>query len=258
MPVLHPTGPPPGAVPLDKLTAAFAGMHKIGFSNMERFGGVLGLPQAAYQKAARENGIAIVSGQDSLAEAQWDQTLDRARALGQKYVGAGGFGEPGLDTLDHTLATAANLNRLGRMAAAKGLRLFVHNHQAEIATKFSYDPGGAGKPRMVSAWEIVAANTDPRFVTFEVDIHWAWLAFGMSRFGDLLAFLKTYANRIELLHVKDTRADGKITDLGKGTTDWPSVFRAAGPGVRYFIWEYDNDPDAVASAKLAYDFLRCR
>jgi sugar phosphate isomerase/epimerase len=258
LPALHPSGPPPGAVPADRLASAFAGMHAIGFRNMERVDGTLGLSSDAYRKAAHDNGLAVIGGHDSLDAAQWDQTLDRARALGQTYVGAAGFGEPGLDTLEHTLATAANLNRLGRAAAAKGLRLFVHNHEGEIATRFSYDLTGHGKKQPVPAWEIVAANTDPRLVTFEVDIHWTWRALGIGKSADLLAFLEKYRGRIELLHIKDTAANGGITDLGKGITDWPAVIKAAGPGVRYYIWEYDNDPDVFKSARIAYDFLRCR
>jgi sugar phosphate isomerase/epimerase len=81
---------------------------------------------------------------------------------------------------------------------------------------------------------------------------------GVDKFDDLIAFLTKYQNRIELLHVKVTTADGKITDLGQGTTNWPAVFRAAGPGVRYYIWEYDGVPDVFRSGDIAYRYLRCQ
>ncbi len=60
------------------------------------------------------------------------------------------------------------------------------------------------------------------------------------------------------VHVKDTTEDGKITDLGMGTTDWPPVFKAAGPGIAYYIWEYDGVPDVFKSGDIAYRFLRCQ
>ena len=54
-----------------------------------------------------------------------------------------------------------------------------------------------------------------------------------------------------------TAADGAITDLGKGITDWPAVFAAAGSHVRYYVWEYDGDPDPFKSADIAYRTLSC-
>lgn len=47
--------------------------------------------------------------------------------------------------------------------------LYVHNHTGEFDARFPYDPGD-GKPVPTSAWEIVAANTDPRFIQFEIDV----------------------------------------------------------------------------------------
>ena len=185
------------------------------------------------------------------------QDIADAKTLGQSYIGSAGFGQPGFDTLENTLATAANLNILGKAAADKGLHLYLHNHQAELNTKYSYDLNKNGKPEMVSAWEIVAANTDPRYVNFEVDVHWARVGLGVDKFDDLIAFLNKYQKRIVMLHVKDTTADGKITDLGMGTTDWPAVFKAAGPSIRYYIWEYDGVPDVFKSADIAYRYLRC-
>ncbi|HWF63648.1 MAG TPA: hypothetical protein VN685_03440, partial [Rhizomicrobium sp.] len=168
------------------------------------------------------------------------------------------FGEPGIGSLQDTLATAARLNQFGSAAAARGLRFYVHNHDSEIKTKYLYDLEKNGHPHMVSAWEIVAANTDPRIVHFEVDIHWTRVGFGLDHFADVLDFLRKYRSRIELLHVKDTTPNGRITDLGKGTTDWSAVFEAAGSQIRYYVWEYDNDPTPFESAVIAYHYLRCQ
>ena len=88
-------------------------------------------------------------------------------------------------------------------AAAEGLTLYVHNHTGEFDNRFLYDHGD-GKPVMTSAWEIVAANTDPRFVQFEIDVFWARLAFKPDRFDDLLAFLESQptAHRNQLSHLE--------------------------------------------------------
>ena len=232
-------------------------MHAIGFRNMEGLGDRLPAPVAAYKTALQNAGILQMSSHRPLDRARWNAILDEAVALGQSHVGAPGFGEPGIGSLKDTLATAANLNAFGKAAAAKGLRLYVHNHDEEIKTKYSYDLDKTGHPRMVSAWEIVAANTDPRYVHFEVDIHWTRIGFGLDKFDDMLAFLRQYRSRIEMLHVKDTAANGAITDLGKGTTNWPAVFEAAGPRIAYYVWEYDDDPAPFQSAEIAYRYLSC-
>ena len=247
----------PVTIPAPALDSTFARMHAIGFRNMEGLGDRLPAPLAAYQAAMRKDGLAQIGSHRPLDKAKWNAILDEAVALGQTDIGAPGFGEPGIGSLKDTLATAANLNTFGQAAAARGLRLYVHNHDREIKTKYLYDLDKNGHARMVSAWEIVAANTDPRLVHFEVDIHWTRVGFGLDRFADVLAFLRKYRGRIEMLHVKDTAADGSITDLGKGTTDWPAVFAAAGPQIHYYIWEYDDDPDPFKSADIAYHYLRC-
>jgi sugar phosphate isomerase/epimerase len=247
----------PVTIPVATLDSVFARMRRIGFRNMEGLGDRLPAPLSAYKAALAKNGITQISSHRPLDRTHWNAALDEAVALGQSDIGAPGFGEPGIGSLKDTLATAARLNDFGRAAAAKGLRLYVHNHEPEIRTKYLTDIDHNGHPRMAMAWEIVAANTDPRYVHFEVDVHWTRVAFGLDKFDAVLAFLRQYRNRIEILHVKDTAADGSITDLGKGTTDWGAVFAAAGPNVRYYVWEYDGDPDPFASAKIAYRTLRC-
>ncbi len=247
----------PVAVPAAALEPIFTKMHAIGFRNMEGLGDRLPAPLPAYKAALQKTGLIQFSSHRPLDAAHWNATLDEAVALGQSDVGAPGFGEPGIGSLKDTLATAANLNKFGKLAADRGLRLYVHNHESEIRTKYLYDLHKDGHAGMVSAWEIVAANTDPRTVRFEVDIHWTRIAFGLNHFADVLAFLRRYQDRIEILHVKDTAADGAITDLGTGTTDWPAVFAAAGSHVRYYVWEYDGDPDPFKSADIAYRTLSC-
>lgn len=247
----------PVTISAETLDTVFARMHAIGFRKIEGLGDRLPAPLDAYNALLVKDGLDQVGSHRPLDQRGWDAILDEALALGQKTVGAPGFGEPGIGSLRDTLVTAANLNRFGAAAAAKGLALYVHNHDEEIRTKYLYDLAHDGHPRQVSAWEIVAANTDPKLVYFEVDIHWTRIGFGLDHFADVLAFLRAHRDRILFLHVKDTTADGRITDLGRGTTDWPAVFEAAGPQIRGYIWEYDGDPDPFRSAQIAYRYLSC-
>ena len=69
--------------------------------------------------------------------------------------------------------------------------------------------------------------------------------------------LNRLKGRIIALHVKDTAPDGKITDVGAGVIDWTRVYEAAGPGVKYYIWEYDGAPEPMKNAEIAYKYMRC-
>ncbi|WP_082525906.1 sugar phosphate isomerase/epimerase family protein [Brevundimonas sp. Root1279] len=243
--------------PADRPEALFAALGAIGFAGVERFAGTSGLTVDAYRAAADRHGLKVVGSHESLDPAGWAGRLAEARALGQTHIGSGGFGGPGLDTLEDTLETARNLNRLGEQAAAQGLVLVVHNHDGELTRLHDYDLDGDGAPEPTRVWEIIAAETEPHWVSFELDVHWTRVGLGVDRFEETLDFVRRHRDRIALLHVKDTTADGSIADLGRGTTDWARLFEAAGPGVAAYIWEHDNPADPLASARIAYDFLSC-
>jgi sugar phosphate isomerase/epimerase len=263
---IQPPGPPlpagaprPPPTPTDpaKLDSVYAGLAAIGWKNVENFNGNFGQGDAAYKAIVDRHGMKVVASHESLDDASFAAALDRAKLLGQSYIGSGGYGAPGLTRIEDVLATAARLNTLGQMAAQRGLKFYVHNHQLEFTNVFSYDLNGDGRSEKVSAWEIVEAKTDPRYVNFEIDIHWAHLAMGQDKYQDLTSFLRKHRSRIVLLHIKDTTPDGKIADLGRGTTDWSQIVAAAGPQIGYYLWEFDRPLNPMESAKIAYNFMSC-
>lgn len=255
---LRPPGAAPGAVvDLARLDAVFGILQRDGWRNVENFGGDWGQGIVGYKAALDRHGLKVVASHDTPEDGSWPAALDRAKTLGQTYVGSGTYGAPGLDTLDHVLATAAHLNELGEQAAARGLRFYVHSHETEFKNTFSYDLNGDGRSETATAWEIIEANTNPRYVNFEVDIHWARRAMGLDKFEDLLSFLRKHRSRIVLLHIKDTTQDGKIADLGRGTTDWARLIEAAGPQIGYYLWEFDMPPSPAQSSKIASDYFNC-
>lgn len=240
-----------------QIDAVLKQIHAIGFRNVEGFDLISQEAPALYAKLLKKNGLRAVANHTELTPAQWPARIAEAKARGQTFIGSSGFGQPGFDTLEHVLETARNLDALGRTAKAQGLKLYVHNHDKELTTKFLYDKGD-GKPVMTSAWEIVAANTNPDLVHFQVDVFWALTAFGPDHFDDLLAFLEKHRSRIVMLHIKDLAADGAMTAPGKGAIDWRRVVTAAGPQIAYYIVEYDLPSDASSVSKDGLAYLTCR
>lgn len=153
-------------------------------------------------------------------------------------------------TADDWKAVADLLNAKGKALKAAGLTMGYHNHNAEFA------PIGA-----TNALEILLRNTDPKLVSFEMDVGWV-VAAGKDPF----ALLKAHKGRFTQMHVKDVKATTKPnfafqqdpTEVGSGVIPWPKLLPAAyAEGVRGFFVEQEP-PFArprIEAARLCFDYL---
>ena len=260
-----------GAIGEDGIEEVVAHMADVGFRNIERYGGTFGLELDEYTDLYRRHGVRSIASHGSTDLEDAEAEIAEARMFGQRYLGSGGWPDPGFGSLEDTLETAENLNALGRRAMRSGLRVYGHNHDREFTTTYPYDLDGDGDTEQTSVIEILMAETNPRYVTFEIDVHWARVGLAGGRDNPnlaedindpanqqaLLDFLDTYADRIELLHVKDTDEQGRFANVGEGTTDWDAVFDAA-DRTRYYFIEYDRTPDAYNTAEVGFEYLTCR
>ncbi|MFD2797112.1 discoidin domain-containing protein [Promicromonospora vindobonensis] len=223
-----------------------------GFTNIEPFSQPYSMPVDEYQAILDRHGLEVSSSHGSTDWDTWPETVDYAVALGQDYIGTGGMaGNYG--TYEEALATAAYVNRLGRYAHENGAnKIVLHNHQSEFTTRYPHPETG----EMVSPWQVIEANTDPRYVTFQLDVGWAADA-GI----DVPAWIEEYGDRIELLHIKDAvnvnaEGDARQVALGNGELDLPAIIAAAEPYVEYYTYEWDYAPSFESSAE-SYQYLRC-
>ncbi len=107
----------------------------------------------------------------------------------------------------------------------------------------------------MSAWEILVAETNPEFVTFQVDVAWAAHA-GV----DVPALLEEYGDRIELLHIKDAVNLGgniQFTNLGEGDVPLQDILRAAEEhaDIAYYVMEYDVAPQGEDFVVTGFEYL---
>src|SRR5690606_19994566 len=181
----------------------------------------------------------------------FDQTLEYVGTLGQEYVGSGGWPGPGIGTYENTLATAEAMNRLGERAVEAGFeKFFGHNHDSEFRTTYEHDG------ETLSAWEILVRETNPEYVTFQLDVAWAAHA-GV----DVPALIAEYGDRIELIHVKDAtglNAGGRptFTNLGEGDVPLQEILTAAQEaGVVYYVMEWDLAPDGDDFVTTGFEYL---
>ena len=158
-------------------------------------------------------GLRFPARHGSLSESTWEGEIAAAKILGQEMVGEGGAGGAGgLGNLQQTLATATQLNKLGKRSVEAGVGpAYFHNHNSEFSTRFADDDGV-----VKSAWEIVMSHTDPRWVAGQIDIGWAVCgASGHATPSDpavgadyVNRMIQKFGRRVVSFHVKDMAAGG--------------------------------------------------
>ena len=138
---------------------------------------------------------------------------------------------------------AENLNRWGRLCRAEGVTLSYHNHDFEFAPL-----GGS------TMWDVLVGETDPGLVHLELDLY--WVKYGGA---DPENVLRSVADRVSLIHLKDMAPDASLSDLpvGEGTMPWEGLLEAAGAaGVEWYIAEQDNPGDALEDVRKGLRHLR--
>lgn len=164
-----------------------------------------------------------------------------ARTLGATYVVCPSVEAEERRTAGDWKRVCETLNGIGREARARGLVLAYHNHDFEFA------PFADG----TTPFRLLTAETDPRDVKLELDVYW------VARAGqDPLHYLRSAADRIVLVHLKDLGADGATVELGRGVLPMEEIVRSALlAGVRHLFVEQDDSADPLASAATSFAFL---
>ena len=115
----------------------------------------------------------------------WREALDIHKELGCRYIVMSRL--PDYPTDEVIAEYATYFNRIGELAAERGMQFCYHPRQQEMKVT-------DGK----SAFETIAANTDPEKVHFEIDTYEATEAK-----VDVEELLKRLTKRVTLLHIHD-------------------------------------------------------
>jgi sugar phosphate isomerase/epimerase len=242
----------------DEARSVLRFLGKIGYTEVET-AGHYGWTAQQFKSELQRAGLRAISGHDGpdFSQANWKDTypatLEYAKALGQKYTGLAWFPGP-YDTVDWS-ALAANMNEAGKMAKAKGLQFFYHNHDFEFLNKVNGAP----------AYDILLRETNRDLVKFELDLF--WITEGGS---SGVEYLSADPSRFFGYHVKDhvwgdRPNEADFEDVGPGMLDFPDLFDAGdGRGLdkHYFIehdspWlsHPDDDEAEFKTAKAGIEYL---
>ena len=137
-------------------------------------------------------------------------------------------------------------NKCGQICKDAGIKFAYHNHA------YSFKAFSGMIPH-----DYIMENTDPDLVDHEMDIYWV-----ITGGADPKEYLKKYANRFKLCHIKDRMADTDeemaSTNLGTGIIDFASILPvAAETGMKYYFAEQERyeGTTALESAALNAKYL---
>lgn len=217
--------------------AALDTIKSMGITLLE--GGSGNLTPQAFKKLCDGRGIRIPSTGAAYEQliSQPDSVVYRAKVLGADYVMCAWIPHTsGAFNLENAKKTVADFNKAGKYLKENGLTFCYHPHGYE------FQPYGDG-----TLLDYLIQNTDPRYVSFEMDI--LWIQFGG---GDPVVLLNKYGSRWKLMHLKDLRKGVKkdLTGgtsqendvaLGTGELDIPAILKAAKlAGIRYYFIEDES------------------
>ncbi len=105
--------------------------------------------------------------------------------------------------------------------------------------------------------DILLKNTDPDNFSFVMDTY--WVQYGG---GDVCEWIKKFAGRIDILHLKEmrvTRFDPEIGEIGSGNLDWERILKVAeDTGVKSIVVEQDGNwknDDPFESVRISAEYL---
>jgi sugar phosphate isomerase/epimerase len=199
-------------------------------------------------RLAQDNGLTVAG-----THASWnrflnelDQVIAEHKLWGCTHAAIGGL--PGeYHTLDGLKRFLDELEPVSAALAKEGIDFSYHNHNHELMRH------GA------KTWlETLYEQAPPQVLKAEIDTYWI-----QAGGGDPAAWVRKYAGREPLLHLKDmTMALGReqrMAEIGEGNLNWPAILQAAQEGgVEWYLVEQDDcyGRDPFESLAISYRNLR--
>lgn len=219
----------------------------IGFRQVETIGSHL-VSARETRRLLDQNGLTAPTGHVGLPElrAKLHWVLDGAATIGirELYMPAVPEEERRGVPADSWRRIGEELGHIADHAAGHGISLGYHNHHWELE---AYPDGSLPLSILLEA----ARGSK---LTLEADL--AWFARGGA---DPVEWLERYKDIVTAAHVKDIAPAGQNededgwADVGKGTLDWPTLWREARQhGARVMVLEHDKPSDPVRFARDSF------
>jgi sugar phosphate isomerase/epimerase len=233
----------------DEIAKDYVGTLKkvaeIGYPGVQISGGG-NLSAKELKMALSDFGLHPVGAHISLdtLEKELDSVLSFHQTIGNKYIICPWVPENRRGSADAWKKVAAIFNEIGSKCKAQGFTFGFHNHSYEFV---KYD----GR----YAFDILFESCDPDLVKAEIDVYW------VQHGGENpAAYIRKYAGRCPLMHLKDIANDEKksFAEVGSGLLDWDDILAACKQAkTLWYVVEQDTCQRPVyESIKMSYEFLK--
>lgn len=220
-------------------------LAEMGYTQFESYGGpdfLWGMSPKECKTFLGDLGVKMVSTHFDMNK-DLDKNIERGAEAGLKYMLCPYLGPQ--KNLDEWKKKAELFNQVGEKVTKAGMKFGYHNHD------YSFKAMEGQIPQ-----ELLLANTDPKYVMFELDLCWI-VASGQNA----VAHLEKYGKRYELVHIKDMVLDnGRVSqkDLGKGAMDFDTILKAAKKaGIKHYIVEQEQYPSSsIESMKVDAEWMK--
>lgn len=226
-------------------------IKRLGITNME-FSNLFGRTADDIKKLLDERGMKCTSFGVSYGDLV-DKTTEvatNAKALGASFVRVAWIPHDSAFTIELAKKAVDDFNKAGMLLKEQyGIEFCYHNHGYEFQP---YEQG--------TFFDYIVSHTDPEFVSFELDILWAF-----HPGADPAALLTKYGPRFKLMHVKDLKkgVKGDFTGstsqendvaVGTGQLNIPAIMKAARKSaiVHYYIEDESSSVNTQVPKTLAY------
>ncbi|MGD2175689.1 MAG: sugar phosphate isomerase/epimerase [Candidatus Brocadiaceae bacterium] len=173
-----------------------------------------------------------------------DRWIDYAKGVGTRDLVWPAIPEHERETREDWLRIAETMDELGARCREQGIRLSYHNHSFEF---LRFDG--------TYALDLLYERTSPENLYAEIDTYWV-----QHGGEDPVDYIRRYAGRLPILHVKDMADDEarSFAEVGNGILDWGAIHEAAvQAGVEVYAVEQDRCPGhPFDSARMSLNFLR--
>jgi sugar phosphate isomerase/epimerase len=227
------------------MPGTIAAIAAMGYREVE-FAGYFDRSNAEVRQMLAANNLTSPSthiGFDQM-KVDWGKTFDDALAKGHQFITVPSPPNGTASTVDAWRRVADDFNRAGERARGRGLGLAYHNHYTEFTAVDGQRP-----------IDVLLANTDPKLVSFEMDVFWV-----TRGGGDPRALIRQHPTRFTMLHIKDSSGppEHNQVDVGAGKIDFAGILKedlAQKHVVQHVFVEHDQPVDPMLFAKEAYDYL---
>lgn len=179
----------------DGILTALGNLSAIGYDGVELMGTLTdGVSQDTFKRVLADLKLDVISSHGLRDE----HDFAWAAEVGARYTDIR-MAEHSVDR-DTVLCACEQLNKDAELRKKFGLKSVIHNHANEL---FWVDH----KEGTERVYDLLLENTDPTLVGFEFDVGWG------ARAGvDVVEYVKKYAGRFPLIHVKECNAVGKTEE----------------------------------------------